>query len=46
MASKQEKQKPAPTTSKVGGRKPSESTGIGLDQRGPIDPRMPDAPPA
>jgi hypothetical protein len=46
MASTQEKQKPSPAPSKSGGRQASESTGINLDQRGPIDPRMPNAPPA
>ncbi len=46
MASTQEKQKPTPAPSRTGGRKPSESTGISLEQRGPIDPRMPNAPPA
>jgi hypothetical protein len=46
MASTQEKQKPSPAPSKPGGRKPSESSGINLNERGPIDPRMPNAPPA
>jgi hypothetical protein len=43
----QERPKPSPVPSKVGGgRLPEESTGINPDQRGPIDPRMPNAPPA
>jgi hypothetical protein len=46
MATTQEKQKPVPVTSKQGGRPAGDSTGINLEQRGPIDPRMPSAPPA
>jgi hypothetical protein len=46
MATTQEKPKPSPTPSKQGGRPASESTGVNLEQRGPIDPRMPNAPPA
>jgi hypothetical protein len=46
MTTPQEKQKPLPVPSKVGGRSADESTGINPDQRGPIDPRMPNAPPA
>jgi hypothetical protein len=42
----QENQKPSPTTSKTGGRPAGDATGINLEQRGPIDPRMPNAPPA
>ena len=38
--------KPSPVTSSKGGRPASDATGINLDQRGPIDPRMPSAPPA
>ena len=35
-----------PVTSSIGGRPASDATGINVDQRGPIDPRMPSAPPA
>lgn len=38
--------KPSPATSSMGGRPASDATGINVDQRGPIDPRMPSAPPA
>jgi len=38
--------KPPPMTSSKGGRPASDATGINVDQRGPIDPRMPSAPPA
>ena len=38
--------KPSPVTSSKGGRPASDATGINVDQRGPIDPRMPSAPPA
>ncbi|MDR5725944.1 MAG: hypothetical protein RB191_00585 [Terriglobia bacterium] len=37
--------KPSPTPSPKG-RPASDATGINVDQRGPIDPRMPSAPPA
>ncbi len=37
--------KPSPVTSSKG-RPASDATGINVDQRGPIDPRMPSAPPA
>jgi hypothetical protein len=46
MATTQEKQRPSPVPTKAGGRPAEDSTGINLDQRGPIDPRMPNAPPA
>jgi hypothetical protein len=46
MAATQEQQKPSPAPSKMGGRPAAASTGINLEQRGPIDPRMPNAPPA
>jgi hypothetical protein len=46
MTTTQEKQKPAPAPAKPGGRPPRDSTGINLEERGPIDPRMPNAPPA
>jgi hypothetical protein len=46
MATMQEKQKPSPIPSSTGGRPAQASTGINLEQRGPIDPRMPNAPPA
>lgn len=36
----------APPAFPTGGRKASDATGINLPQRGPIDPRMPSAPPA
>ena len=35
-----------PASSQQGGRPASASTGVNLEQRGPIDPRMPNAPPA
>jgi hypothetical protein len=38
--------KPTPAQSSIGGRPASDATGINIDQRGPIDPRMPSAPPA
>lgn len=37
--------KPAPSYP-LGGRKASDATGINIDKRRPIDPRMPSAPPA
>jgi len=46
MATTQEKQKPSPAQSKVGGRPAGDASGINLEERGPIDPRMPNAPPA
>jgi hypothetical protein len=46
MASTQDKPKPSPAPSKQGGRPPGDSTGVNLEQRGPIDSRMPNAPPA
>jgi hypothetical protein len=46
MDSLQERKKPTPIHVPVGGRPPSDATGINLEQRGPIDPRMPNAPPA
>jgi hypothetical protein len=42
----QQNQKPSPTTPKPSGRPAGDATGINLEQRGPIDPRMPNAPPA
>jgi hypothetical protein len=44
MTVSQQPQKPSPPD-KVG-RPASDATGINLEQRGPIDPRMPSAPPA
>jgi len=38
--------KPVPAPPRAGGRKASDATGINVDQRRPIDPRMPNAPPA
>ena len=38
--------KASPAPSSLGGRPASDATGINVDQRGPIDPRMPSAPPA
>ena len=46
MVTTEEKQKPSPASSQQGGRPASASTGVNLEQRGPIDPRMPNAPPA
>jgi hypothetical protein len=46
MATIQETRKSGPVPSKQGGRPAEDSTGINLQQRGPIDPRMPNAPPA
>ena len=40
------KAKPAPAAYPTGGRKAADATGINVDQRRPIDPRMPNAPPA
>ncbi len=40
------KAKPTLATYPTGGRKASDATGINVDQRKPIDPRMPSAPPA
>jgi hypothetical protein len=37
---------PNPDRHPPGGRKASDATGINVDQRRLIDPRMPDAPPA
>jgi hypothetical protein len=41
-----EQKKPTPAPPHPGGRPPSDSTGVNLSQRGPIDPRMPNDPPA
>ena len=38
--------KPAAVLPRGEGRKPREATGINIDQRRPIDPRMPNAAPA
>jgi hypothetical protein len=46
MTTTQDKNKPAPATPKPGGRPASSSTGVNLEERGPIDSRMPNAPPA
>jgi hypothetical protein len=47
MATTQERpDKPSPARPRKGGRPASDATGVNLDQRGPIDPRMPNAPPA
>jgi hypothetical protein len=40
------KAKPSQTPRPAGGRPASDATGINIDQRRPIDPRMPTAPPA
>ncbi|AXC10341.1 hypothetical protein ACPOL_0990 [Acidisarcina polymorpha] len=46
MHTTEEKARPLPVATKTGGRPAREATGINLEQRGPIDPRMPNAPPA
>jgi hypothetical protein len=46
MATTHTNPRPSAVPPKQGGRPPHASTGINLEQRGPIDPRMPNAPPA
>ncbi len=47
MATTQDRpDKPSPAPPHKGGRPASDATGVNLDQRGPIDARMPNAPPA
>lgn len=46
MAQNTNSAKPTPAAPHPGGRPASAASGVNLDERGPIDPRMPNAAPA